>query len=735
MTTATITAAAPAPSPTRRATALLPDELPLPPLRQELRLEPAAPSPEGIPRWRLYDPLQHRFFLIGEEDVMLLALWPCGSVGKLREALAQRVAATGDASLAEAELDEELLDGLLRFLHTHHLLQTSGKQAYQTLADQAKRLRGHGLRGVINRVLAMRLPVWSPHALIEYFIPTVNAIGHRSMLTVWTLLTLLGIYLTTRQWDQFIGTFSDFFSPSGMLAYGVALAGLKIVHELGHAYMATVRGVRVGNMGVSIFMGMPMLYTELGDVARLNDPRQRMWIAAGGVLAESFVAGLATLAWAVLPEGSLRSVAFVIATTSWLTSLLVNLNPLSRFDGYYFLADALRLDNLQPRALAFNHWLIGRLLLGPVEAPPEPVSRRRAALFMTYGTLSWCYQIMLSCGIAWLAYRTLFKTAGVLLLAYALWQFVGRRILRSVHHWWSLRDRVGRRRRLGLTIFGAALLLLCVLPLDRRVEIPAMVGWQSETPIQAPENARIEALPMRSYSQVKKGDLLVRFYSPELDSKRATAQLNLTIASERLDRIGGDNRDRAETTVLRQQQLQAEADLAGLAERARMLEWRAPQDGLLVDVPANLQVGQWVKPSTTLGRLLHGDALDAIGFVNEKELARLHPGAEGVFIADEPSLPRHHVSLRAIDNNASEFISPDSLSSRYGGPIATQPNDQGRSVPVVGQHRLNFDVNEGSPLGLPLRVRGEIQLAATPQSLAEQSIRRVWQLLVAELRE
>jgi putative peptide zinc metalloprotease protein len=704
---------------------LLADDVPLPGLRQELRLEQAAPSPEGIARWRLYDPLQHRFFMIGEEDVNLLSLWRCGSVGALRQALAQRA----------EQLDEELLDGLLRFLGNHHLLQRTGKQAFQLLADQTRRQRGHGLRGLINRLLAMRLPVWSPHGLIAYFLPTVKAIGHRSVLTVWTVLTLLGIYLTTRQWDQFIGTFSDFFSPSGMIAYGVALAGLKIIHELGHAYMATINGVRVGNMGVSIFMGMPMLYTELGDVARLNNPRQRMWIAAGGVLAESFIAGLATLAWAVLPEGNLRSVAFVIATTSWLTSLLVNLNPLSRFDGYYFMADALRIDNLQPRALAFNQWLIGRMLLGPVEEPPEPVSRRRAALFVCYGTLSWCYQIMLSCGIAYLAYTTLFKAAGVLLLAYALWQFVGRRILRSVEHWLTLRDRVTVRRRLGLGLFAAFLLLLFLLPLDRRVEIPAVVGWQSETPVQAPENARIEALPMRPDSRVNQGDLLVRFYSPELESKRATAQLNLTIATERLDRIGGDDKDRAETMVLHQQQLQARADLAGLADRARMLEWRAPESGLLVDVPANLQVGQWVKPSTTLGRVLHGDALDAVGFVNEKDLARLKAGADGHFVADEPSLPRLNVSLKAVDNAASEFINPDSLSSRYGGPIATQPNDQGKSVPVAAQHRVNFNVVNPNRPGLPVRVRGEIQLSATPQSLAEQTLTRLWQLMVAELRD
>lgn len=703
---------------------MLDDKAVLPPLRQDLQMESATPSAEGIARWRLYDPLQHRFFLIGEDDVALLALWSSATVGALRDALRQR----------DATLDEEHLDGLLRFLNQHHLLRNSGRQARQALTEQAAKQRGSGVRGWINRLMAFRLPLWNPHPLINYFAPTVQAIGHRWVVGVWALLTVLGLYLTTRQWDQFVSTFSEFFSLSGLLGYGVALIGLKILHELGHAYMAIIHGCRVGSMGVSIFMGMPMLYTELGDVARLNDHRQRLWIAAGGVLAETFVAGLATLAWAVLPEGTARSVAFVVATSSWLTSLLVNLNPLARFDGYYFFSDALRMDNLQPRALAYNQWLLGRALLGPVEPPPEPASRGRAAFFLVYGTGVWCYQILLSCGIAWLAYKTLFKSAGVVLLLYALWQFVGRRIWRVLQHGWSLGPRVQRRRRIGLGIGAAALILLFFLPLDRRVEVPVMLGWGEQTPIQAPENARIEAWRVPPGSSVSKGQVVAQFYSPELESKRATAQLNLTIASERLDRIGGDSRDRAEAIVLRQQQLQARADLDGLAERATLLEWRAPQDGVLVDVPVNLQPGQWVKPNQTLGRLLHGDVQDASGFVNEKDLPRLRLGAEGRFVSDEASLASARVRLTSLDNSASEFINPDSLSSRYGGPIATQADDKGRSVPVAAQHRVNFSVENSDSTALPLRIRGVIQLQAAPQSLAEQTLKRVWQLLIAELR-
>ncbi len=700
------------------------DDALLPALRQELRLEPVTSVGESLPRWRLYDPLQHRFFLIGEDDVGLLSLWHCGTVKGLRQACAAR----------NSVLDEDLLDGLLCFLRDHHLLQPTGSQALQRLAGQRQQMAGKSMSARVNRLLAFRLPLWNPHRLITFLMPAIDGIGQRSVLIGWSVLTLLGLYLTSRQWDQFVGTFSDFFSPAGFLAYGVALAGLKIWHELGHAYMAVRSGCRVGSMGISIFMGLPMLYTEMSDVARLDNHRQRMWIAAGGVFAETFVAGLATLAWAIFPEGPARSTAFVIATSSWLTSLVINLNPLSRFDGYYFLSDALRIDNLQPRALAYGQWMLGRVLWGAIEPAPEPVSRGRALFFSTYGAGVWLYQITLSCTIAWIAYQTLFKALGVLLLLYTLWHFIGRRLMRVGAHWWRLRNAIAWRRRIVLGGIGGLLLLGLILPLDRRVAIPSVLGWAGEVPVQAPENARIEQLFMQPGVSVQAGELLVRFYSPELDSKRAKAELDLTIATQRLDRVGGDLKDRAETTVLLQQQLQARADLQGLAERSKMLEWRAPQSGLLVDMPASLDAGQWVRPQTTLGRVLHGQAQDVSGFATAGDLARLEQGAEGVFLPEDPSLPSRRVVLQSMETTATEFITPDSLSSRYGGPIATQANAAERSVPVVAQHRVNFLVRDAQGSALPLRLRGQIEVQATPQSLAQQILARLWQLFIIELR-
>ena len=61
----------------------------LPPLREELRLLPAATNRDGTPAWIVQDPVNNRFFRIGWIDFELLlrwaasqVLWPFASISK-----------------------------------------------------------------------------------------------------------------------------------------------------------------------------------------------------------------------------------------------------------------------------------------------------------------------------------------------------------------------------------------------------------------------------------------------------------------------------------------------------------------------------------------------------------------------------------------------------------------------------------------------------------------------------
>ncbi|RZL00323.1 MAG: biotin/lipoyl-binding protein [Rubrivivax sp.] len=513
---------------------------PLPPLRQELQLAEGSPGANGARRWTLYDPLRHRYFVVSDSDVKMLSLWDCGSVQALQRLMAQ----------ARLPLDEANLASLIDFLTENHLVRPGTPEATQRLLNQALQGRSTGWRWWLQSYMGMRLPLWQPQHFLQATLPIARGLFNRSGLMVWALLTLMGLYLTGRQWDVFLGTFAEFLSPGGLLAYGSALIGLKLVHELGHAYAATHAGCKVNSMGVAVMMMVPMLYTDTSDAARLRDKRPRLWIDAAGVLAESLVAGLATFLWAILPDGNARSIAFVLATSSWLMSLLVNLNPLSRFDGYYFLSDSLGIDNLQTRALAYTQWALGRALLGPIESAPETLRHAQARGFVFYGVLVWWYRLGLYLAAAYLVYTFCFKALGVALFLLEMWAFVAQPMWRQARHWWSLRQGLAGAQRglLLLTLFGLGLLFIA--PLDRHVSLPAVLTWQDETPLHAPETAQVLEVHIRPGQHVRQGDLLLRLASPELLVKQATAQLNTLSTHQKLDRISADARDRDDALVL-----------------------------------------------------------------------------------------------------------------------------------------------------------------------------------------
>jgi putative peptide zinc metalloprotease protein len=700
--------------------------IPLPPLRQDLQLSEGSAGPDGARRWTVYDPLRHRYFVVSDSDVKMLSLWDCGSVQAMKRLMAQ----------ARLPLDEASLTGLIDFLTENHLVRPASPEANQQLVRQAMQMQSTGWRWWLQRYMGLRLPLWQPQAFLHATLPIARGVFNKGGLMVWALVTLLGLYLTGRQWDTFLGTFAEFLSPGGLLAYGAALVGLKLVHELGHAYAATHFGCKVNSMGVAVMMMVPMLYTDTSDAARLRDRRQRMWIDAAGVLAESLVAGLATFAWAILPDGNARSIAFVLATSSWMMSLLVNLNPLSRFDGYYFLSDSLGIDNLQTRALAYTKWAVGRILLGPVEAPPESLRPAQARGFVLYGALVCWYRLGLYLAAAYLVYTFCFKALGLALFLLEMWAFVAQPLWRIGQHWWSLRQNVARTQRglLLATLFGLGLLFIA--PLDRHVSLPAVLTWQDDTPLHAPEAAQVLEVNIRAGQHVRQGDLLLRLASPELLVKQATAQLNTLSNTEKLDRISADAVDRDDALVLGQERAQNAAEVDGLSKREDQLEIRATQDGVIADVPDHLRVGQWVSPTQLLGRVLHGQRLDVRGFVDERDAPRLRTGAHARFVPEDAmrrSLPLH---LTHVEPTAAETISPAMLASVHGGHIAVTEQKPGQLVPMVAQHRVVLTPDDASASGadLPQMLRGEVTVSAESESLMARTCRHVWRLVMAELR-
>ncbi len=166
------------------------------------------------------------------------------------------------------------------------------------------------------------------------------------------------------------------FDLSDLMAGYLIFVAAKLLHECGHAValrrMAAAEGLPRGALpwGVSFMFLMPAPYVDASAAWFVADPRRRAAVGLAGVATDLLVAALAALLWAGLGPGWLSDRAFDLVVICGVSSLLFNLNPLVKLDGYYVLSDLAGLPNLMARAQA----ALGRLVFGPFGLADRPAA-------------------------------------------------------------------------------------------------------------------------------------------------------------------------------------------------------------------------------------------------------------------------------------------------------------------------------------------------------------------------
>jgi putative peptide zinc metalloprotease protein len=693
----------------------------LPSLRADLQLTPASPALDGSPRWTLADPVRGRYFKLGVAAMRLLRHWSLGDPEQVLHA------ANREPGLPLGGSD---LEQLLGFLRSHDLISALDPQQRDSYSLKAAAQRQSLWQILLHQYLFFRIPLWRPDAFLNRAWPWLARFGPRVLRFGLPATLGLGVFLVSRDWQRFIATFPHLFSLGGALAFGVALFFAKLCHEFGHAFMAKRAGCRVQSMGVAFMVMLPMFYTDVSDAWRVNDRRARLLIGAGGVLAELLLASIALLAWSLLPDGPARTAAFMLASATWMTTLVINLNPFMRFDGYFLLSDFWEVDNLQGRAFALCRWHLRETLFGYGEPAPEPLSPSLQRRLLVWGYGSWLWRAVLFFGIALAVYHLFFKLLGIFLMLVELVWFIFLPIVREWREWWSRRDQAYAPRVLLSALGLLAFVLFLALPWRSAVELPSMLEAGRVSALHAPVAARVKVVNVHDGQKVAQGDVLIELESPDLDSRQAIVRREIQIQQLQMRRQASRSETAADAGIVEQRLAEAVAEYRGLAAQRERLLLRAPHAGSVRDLLPQLAVGRWLATKEPLARVVE-EGVRLRGYLAEAELWRVAPGARGRFIADDPMHSAIAVQLIEVDTNGAAFVDQEALTSDHHGPIAVRRDPQQRAEPVQGQYGARMSSLDEAPTPVqPLR--GVVVLQGRGESVLGVAWRRMAALGVRE---
>jgi putative peptide zinc metalloprotease protein len=678
----------------------------LSPLRQELQLHPGPAGSAGAPSWTLHDPASNRFFRISWPIFEMIARWHLGDARRIAETVA------AETTLHPSEEDVMRVAG---FLASNELLRPLGPRDTARMAGQAAARRQSWWQWLLHHYLFIRIPLVRPDRFLASTLSYVEWVCSPWFLALTGMALILGTLLIGRQWDIFRATLVDTFSLSGLLAYGLALGGVKAMHELGHAYTARRFGCRVPSMGVALMVLWPVLYTDVNETWKLPRRHDRLAVGAAGVAVELAVAAWASLAWGILPDGPVRSAAFILATSTWISSLFLNLSPFMRFDGYFLLMDALDIPNLHQRSFALARWWLREALFGLGEPAPERFSPGRRRLLIAFSFAVWIYRLLLFLGIAAMVYHFFIKVVGILLFAVEMGWFVLRPIWGEAADWWRRRHRIAASRRSLLPVGGLILVLLTLaLPWRDSIQAPAMLKAGTHVGLFLPATGRIEGMELTPGRRVEAGEVLARLSSPDVEHRIAQLGRRIRILEFELASYSFESSFRERSKTLREELETTLSERLSLRRELVRMEVAAPIGGWITDPIPDLNPGQWIGPRERLAAIRGEDGGTVDAYVPETLVGRVSVGGRGRFLPENSGMgeasPCHIVSVERV---ALRTLADPALASTGGGPVPVRLKD-GRSIPETALYRVQCRT-EGSPPSRQLR--GTAILEAEAESL------------------
>jgi putative peptide zinc metalloprotease protein len=570
---------------------------------------------------------------------------------------------------------------LLSQLYFANLLQYDLAADSAQLFERYKQRRQREIRSTLLNLMFMRFPLLDPDQFLVRTLPlagkVINGIGAVVWLVVvgWALKVVADNFPALKEQSQSV------LAPSNLPLLYLGLIIVKTIHEFGHAFFCRKFGGEVHVMGILLMIFTPVPYVDATSSWGFRSRWKRVLVGAAGMIVEIFVAALVTFVWANTGTGTLHSLAYNMMFIASVSTVLFNINPLLRFDGYYILSDLLDIPNLHQRAALHLRHLAERYLFGVKKSESPTQSSREKFWLTTFGCASWVYRIFVF-GAILLFVADRFLLLGILMAVICLISWIIVPVTKFIQYLASSPklDRV-RHRAVAVSAGLAAgiLILLDVIPFPSHFRAPGVLQARQRTEVVNESPGNLETILIQAGSRVDPGQALLQLANPELDMELEATRARLEESLARLRQARQDNV--ANIRPLNSRLESITNRLTKLEEDKDHLTLRARHAGIWVAPNIEDFLGRWLPRGTRLGLLVNPSAFEFTSTVRQEDVDALFsrhiPTAEvRLFGQVGTALPVEKITVIPAEQRT---LPSPALGWRGGGEIAVSPEDpQGR---------------------------------------------------------
>ncbi|MDO6563308.1 efflux RND transporter periplasmic adaptor subunit [Amphritea sp. 1_MG-2023] len=534
---------------------------------------------------------------------------------------------------------------------------------------------------------------FNPDPLLRKLSPLCRLLFNPLFAVIWCVMIGLGVFL----WLDHHTELSAYLTmraadPLYIFWFWAVYPILKAVHEVAHGLAVWQGGGRVRKAGLMLLVFIPVPFVDASDSSHFSSKRQRMLVAAAGMMAEMLLAAVGLLVWCMSEQAILQEIGFIVAVTGSISTVLFNANPLLRFDGYYLFSDWIEVPNLASRAQLLLRYILFTRVFGLQVEKSIDYQPREMKWLLLYGPAALCYRLFIIMVIAALVSDYLLWL-GVCIAVWALWVQLFKPLGCFAYDLWQTARHQRRVQRVVYAMLVAFMLVMGILfiPFQMTLIAKGVIVLPERSQLRSITEGTVTQLHVPSGRHINQGDLVLALRNPDLlaqrDKLRAELKIKENIRHSAL--LGEPQR----APLLLEQIASLQKELDHVNDKVAGLAIHASQSGVLVIDRWQDFEGRYVNKGELLGFVYQPGAFEVQVVVSVAQAERLK--REGVTAQVRfASYPDHTITVKNIRAvpQAIHYLPDAVLGSAYGGDLLVDMTDDSKVKMIHPMIQFNLEL-------------------------------------------